>query len=301
MESGLVFNLQKYSLQDGPGIRTTVFLKGCPLNCAWCHNPESWSLKPGLSVLETRCLHCGECRAACTGSGIPEPPPGEPPGVASFCTLCNACVEACPSGARQQVGQPMTSAQVLDEVARDLIFYDESGGGVTFSGGEPLLQSDFLLDLLRGCRARHIHSAVDTSGFASSQLILRVAELTDLFLYDVKVMDPARHKAATGVSNVIILDNLRRLSRSGARLWIRVPVIPGINDDAENFHALGRFLDNLPGVERVDLLPYHRTGVSKFKRMGEVCHFSARPPTPAEVKPLADILIALKLPVFTLV
>ena len=267
MPSGLVFNIQKYSLHDGPGIRTTVFLKGCPLCCAWCHNPESISPRRELIVMEGRCAVCGECRSACPFAGqIPGdtvlPTRNEP------CTLCASCVEACPTGARQMVGREMTVAAVLDEVLQDRVFYDDSGGGVTFSGGEPLMQPRFVRALLEACRAHGLHTAVDTCGFGGLEHLLDWAPLTSLFLYDLKLMDDARHREFCGVSNAPILANLRRLAEVHYRIWLRVPVIPGVNDSEENFSAVAHFAASLRAIRQVNLLPYHPTGVAKFARLG---------------------------------
>ena len=263
MHHGIVFNIQRYSIHDGPGIRTTVFLKGCPLHCWWCHNPESQSPAAEVRVVERRCIECGECVEACPQlanheTGGPLPPP-------SNCTGCGACVEACPTGARQMVGRTMGVDDVLAELLRDRIFYDDSGGGVTFSGGEPLQQAEFLCGLLEACRAERLHTAVDTCGCAPHKTILQVAPLTDLFLYDLKVIDADLHREATGMSNAVILDNLKVLGQSGSRVWIRVPIVPGWNDSDERLTATARFVAAVPGVEQVQLLPYHELGRHKAR------------------------------------
>lgn len=268
MQTGLVFNIQKYSVHDGPGIRTTVFLKGCPLCCAWCHNPESRSASPEFIRNENRCLGCGECRAACPFAAA-LPGPGPLPTRIEDCTLCGRCVEACPTGARQLVGERRSVPEVLAEIEQDRAFYEESGGGATFSGGEPLSQPEFLKELLGACRARGIHTAVDTSGFACTEALLEVARLADLILFDVKLMDEVRHRQFTGVSNVPILENLRALDRLPAHLWLRVPLIPGVNDDAANLDALGRLAALLSSVRQVNVLPYHKLGTEKLRRLAE--------------------------------
>jgi len=266
METGLVFNIQRYSIQDGPGIRTTVFLKGCPMDCWWCHNPESQSPEPEIVVIEGRCMRCGECRKVCPqeGAGAPKTPDGD-----RRCIRCGACVAACPTGARQMVGRPMTAADVLAEVLKDRVFYEESGGGVTFSGGEPLLQPAFLKAVLAACRSARLHTAVDTCGFAPKEDLLAIAPLADLFLYDLKFMDEASHVRYTGASGAGILDNLRALGRVHGNIWIRVPIIPGINDSADHLEALARCASSLAGVRQVNVLPYHEAGAYKSARAGK--------------------------------
>jgi len=267
METGLVFNLQKYSVHDGPGIRTTVFLKGCPLRCAWCHNPESLSPRREILVVGQRCTACGECRAACpfgdrlAGAG-PLPPRPDP------CTLCGECVEACPTGARQLLGCEMTVAEVVAEVRKDRIFYEDSGGGVTISGGEPLSQPRFLVALAQALRAAGLHAALDTTGFGCTEHLLAAAGLSDLVLYDLKAFDETRHRELTGVSNRGILENLRALSAVHANIWIRIPVVPGFNDDLADLANLSAFVAGLRGVTLVNLLPFHRAGLHKYERLG---------------------------------
>jgi pyruvate formate lyase activating enzyme len=257
--SGLVSHVQRYSLHDGPGIRTTVFLKGCPLRCAWCHNPENLAPRPEVLVFESRCVRCGACASVC-------PQPGE--NRASECRHCGACVAVCPTGAREIVGRSMTVGEVMDEIEADRVFYDESGGGVTFSGGEPLMQHGFLRTMLETCRSRGVHTAVDTCGYAPWEVLEALAPWTDLFLYDLKLMDDARHREFTGVSNAVILENLEALDRARARLWLRIPVIPGINDTPVEIAAMAQFARALNQVSQIHLLPYHRTGIHKFERLG---------------------------------
>jgi pyruvate formate lyase activating enzyme len=268
METGIVSNIQKYSLQDGPGIRTTVFLKGCPLNCWWCHNPEGRSARPEIVVMESRCLRCGECIKICPESDedlLAETnllPPNQ-------CDRCGACVTACPSSARRMIGQEMTIAAVMAEILRDRIFYEESSGGATFSGGEPLMQPKFLAAILSQCRSQGIHTALDTCGFAPPETLLTIASLTDLVLYDLKFVDDALHTKFTGVSNTLILSNLRLLSRQPQNIWLRIPIIPSVNDQPRHLDELGRFVAALDNLQQVNLLPYHKTGMAKFQRLGE--------------------------------
>ncbi len=279
MQAGMVSNIQRYSTQDGPGIRTTVFLKGCPLNCWWCHNPEGRSGNPQVIIQESRCVLCGECIVICptAGSNSSDEAPRK---AGAECTLCGACVDACPTGARQMTGGRRTVDEVIAEVVKDSIFYDDSGGGVTFSGGEPLMQPRYLRALLEACRARGIHTAVDTCGYAPLENLRDAVPATDLFLYDLKFMDEASHIRYTGVSNAVILANLEELGQVHGNIWLRIPIIPGLNDSEDQLDAMARFAASVPGVRQVNLLPYHRTGVQKFKRLGQNYHLPGlRPPT----------------------
>ncbi|MGE5199575.1 MAG: glycyl-radical enzyme activating protein [Rhodospirillaceae bacterium] len=255
MLTGLVFNVQRFSVHDGPGVRTTVFMKGCPLSCAWCHNPESQSPSPEFVRLRHRCMTCGRC----TDDELDDP-------------VVNGRgeddVEACPTGALQGVGERVEPGALVTSLLRDRIFFDESGGGVTISGGEPLMQAAFVAETLRLLRAEGVHTALDTCGFGRWPDLREAAAHASLVLYDLKLMDAARHKSATGVSNELILDNLRALAGEHPAIWIRIPVIPGVNDDDGNVEASADFVRSVPGIRRVDLLPYHPTGEAKFARLG---------------------------------
>jgi pyruvate formate lyase activating enzyme len=266
---GRIFNLQRFSLQDGPGLRTTVFLKGCPLSCAWCHNPESQSAEPELVKVEGRCIACGGCH------GVSE---------------AEACVDVCPTGAQQLLGQDLSVAELVEEVLRDRPFFEQSGGGVTFSGGEPLMQPAFLLQALAELRRLGIHRALDTCGLGRQEDLLEAAALSDLVLFDLKHMDDAQHRAWTGAGNGAILANLEALGRVHGQIWIRVPVIPDVNDDAANLEATACFVARLPGVRRLDLLPYHSTGAAKFRRLGRKYALEQVPsPTTDRMAELADL------------
>lgn len=294
MPTGIVTNIQRYSLKDGPGIRTTVFLKGCPLSCAWCHNPETVSRQPEILVVEARCVRCGACVEACPN----HQPVGAPADVVAaaqilsgragwlggkpVCLLCGACVDECPTGARAMVGRAMTVKELLEELLADRVFYEDSGGGVTFSGGEPLLQFEFLHAALAACRERGLHTAVDTSGFAPREHVLAVAAVADLILYDVKLLDETRHHEFTGVPNERILANLRALAAMHSNIWLRVPLIPGVNDDPADLDAVARLAASLSGIRQVNLLPYHKTGIHKFARLGQQYHLTEIQPPSAE-------------------
>jgi len=263
--TGIVANVQRCSIHDGPGIRTTLFLKGCPLRCSWCHNPETLKPRFELALAPDRCLGCGECVRACpvqpAGASAPTwPPPPE-------CTLCAACADACPSGARTAIGRTFCPEELVALAERDRAFFDTSGGGVTFSGGEPLAQDDFLLECLRLARERGLHTAVDTCGHAHWETVRAVAGLADLVLYDLKLIDPDAHRRHTGVDNRTILANLRALSLEGVEVWVRVPLVPGVNDDRANIEATGAFLASLARAHPVFVLPYHTAAEAKGQRL----------------------------------
>lgn len=289
--TGFVFDIRKYSIQDGPGIRTTVFLKGCPLSCWWCHNPESQSKQPELIFRPERCIRCGTCREVCAPQAILWEAGELPRDLEERCTQCGDCAEVCAAEARQVAGWTASPAEVVAEIEADIPFYDESGGGVTFSGGEPLQQRAFLLECLRACRAREIHTAVDTCGFASWETFESIRPLTGLFLYDLKLMDSERHREFTGVPNEPILENLRRLAALKHPLVVRVPVIPGITAGPENIDQIGAFVAGLPGSIRVDILPYHNSAVGKYERLHRPYRLADTPsPSEAEMQAVAHRL-----------
>jgi pyruvate formate lyase activating enzyme len=295
--SGIVFDIKRFAIHDGPGIRTTVFFKGCPLHCWWCHNPESQSYHPELMIRANRCIGCGVCEEVCLHKAI------HYDGTRfvtdrEICQVSGACAANCYAGAREISGQEMSVAQVMGMIERDIPFYDQSGGGVTFSGGEPLSQAAFLAELLRACQSRDIHTTLDTSGYAPWETLDRVREHIDLFLYDLKIMDDEAHQKYTGGSNQVIMSNLRALSERGHHLVVRVPVIPGINNSQENLEASGAFLASLPNLEAIHLSGYHDIGIAKYESLGLVYQLpEQRPPTPEELTHAAEVLRGYNLPV----
>ena len=263
----VVFDIQRFSLNDGPGIRTIVFLKGCPLNCLWCHNPESKSQKSELMLYLAKCIGCGDCVSACADGLHSFGADGQHIIDRKQCRQCGACEAAC-SGAIKLCGKPMSVDEVLREVMKDSVFYANSGGGLTISGGEPLMQADFTLALLKAAKESGIHTAIETSGYAKWEVIDSLADYVDLFLWDVKESDSDRHKTFTGVDNTLILSNLHRLNDRGAKVVLRCPIIPGCNDRKEHLEAIGRMAEELSCVERVDIEPYHPMGKSKAEALG---------------------------------
>ncbi len=278
-DSGIIFDIKRYAIHDGPGIRTTIFLKGCPVACQWCHNPEGIDPAPFVAYKKERCIRCGICVENCPEKALGLDSEGVIPS-GSPCKNCFACTEICPAEAREQVGKSMSTQALLSEIIKDTPFYETSGGGVTFSGGEPLLQVDFLLELLKLCGKEKIHRAVDTTGYTSLEALMRVAEHTDLFLFDLKMMDSEKHKRYTGVSNHLIIDNLRLLAERGGDIVIRIPFIPGINDDLENLERTGSFLNRLPNITKVDILPYHDFQKGKYNHFN-MSHGTENVPLPS--------------------
>ncbi len=266
---GNVFNIQRFSIEDGPGIRSTVFLKGCPLRCLWCSNPESQLSSPQVGYRQSVCIHCGRCFKACDQGAICLEN-GEPPRVKidrRMCSVCGKCVDACPAGALKTYGKRMTVEEVYEEIGRDAGYYSKSGGGVTVSGGEAMAQAEFTIALLKKCKAAGIHTVLDTCGFYDNKLVNEVCDYVDLVLYDIKHMDNEEHIRCTGVSNKLILENARLFVQRGVDMWIRVPLIPGFNDSPKNLEDTALFVRNLrPGLS-VTLLPYHNFGQNKYKML----------------------------------
>jgi len=256
-------------VHDGPGIRTAVFVKGCPLRCLWCHNPESQAREPELGFLARRCIEdCDDCIRACRDDALVASRDDGAPAITirrERCTLCRDCVTACPTGGMTVIGESMTVEQVFAQVRRNQSFYRHSGGGVTVTGGEPLTQWAFVRALLRRCREHAISTALDTCGHGSWEHLSAMLEFTDLLLYDVKEIDSATHARLTGVPNTAILDNLRRAAELGVPTAVRIPLIPGHNDSEANVRAIGELVRQLPNVVQIELLPYHRLGETKYR------------------------------------
>lgn len=267
MASGTVFNIQKFSINDGPGIRTTVFLKGCPLGCLWCHNPESKRAAPEMFFDTGKCTYCGRCATACE-SQLHTFDGGVHIYDRESCTLCGKCAEACFVGALEITGKQMSAEEVIGEVMRDEVFYETSGGGLTLSGGEPLLQLDFTLEILRLAKKKGLHTAMETCGYARREAIQSVAPLVDLFLFDYKETSPERHREYTGVDNSLILDNLRYLDSVEKSIILRCPIIPGYNDRDEHLRGIAAMAESLKSIVEVNIEPYHPLGMGKSALLG---------------------------------
>lgn len=293
---GYVASIKRYMIHDGPGIRSTVFLKGCPLRCLWCSSPQTWSPEPRVIYRARSCISCLQCVEECpagslapAGGGTGEPRTDVPddqgsdpvnPGIIidrERCTGCGRCVDICPSGALGLDGSRMSSEQVVDTVKKDLPYYRKSGGGVTLSGGEPTVQADFLIEILRGCRREGIHTAVETTGCTGWKSLREILPLVDLLLYDLKHMDPGQHAELTGRDNELILRNLERACREDhAPIVVHIPLVPGCNDDRGNLDALLDYLEGL-GLIKLGVLPFHKLGLHEYEELGITCSLEDRP------------------------
>lgn len=298
---GMIFNVQHYCIHDGPGIRTTVFLKGCPLRCLWCQNPESYLSHPQLFYNGEKCTGCGKCLEVCTHGTIMVEQ-GKAVHDRALCRGCGACTAVCLQEAAELVGMQKTAGEVFKQILQDKIFYESSGGGATLSGGEPLYQPEFSTAILRLCKEEGIHTAMETSGYARWPVLEQVLPHVDLVLYDLKHMDPLEHQKCTGVSNELILDNLTRIYQQwGKPLIIRIPVIPGYNDTLENMEAAAKFVaGKLAASVPVHLLPYHRLGTAKNEQLGAVGNsFACDPPTEERMEEIKHIFVSHNLTVQT--
>ena len=259
MLTATLFDIERNSYVDGPGIRTTVFFKGCNLRCAWCHNPESQSPKPQMMFYKNKCTGCGKCKEKC-------------PNHLESCELCGKCTLYCPHDAREICGKEYTVDEVMREILKDKAFYDHSGGGVTFSGGECMLQIDFLEEILKVCKENGIHTAVDTAGHVPYEYFERILPYTNLFLYDVKCYDSEKHKKYTGVRNELILENLKKLLATGKSVWVRIPIIPTVNDTVEEIQRIKAYISSCGKPEKIELLPYHAMGEHKYAAINRESH-----------------------------
>ena len=263
MKNGIIFDIERSSYVDGPGIRTTVFFKGCNLRCAWCHNPESQSGTPQMMLYKNKCTGCGKCKEKC------------PHGL-NTCTLCGRCTVYCPNDVREICGREIDTDGVMREILKDKELYTLSGGGATFSGGECMLQIDFLTEILKRCKESGIHTAVDTAGHVPYESFERVLPYTDLFLYDIKCVDSEKHRQYTGVGNELILENLKKLLTLGAPVWVRIPIVSAVNDSECEMKNIRGFLDMHGLPKKVELLPYHAMGEHKYSAIGKTVQtFSA--------------------------
>jgi len=277
MKRGLIFDIKRYAIHDGPGIRTTVFFKGCPLHCPWCHNPEGQGLDPELSFNKTRCLRgCSECIKICPKDALSR--------VnhdilidREKCDLCGDCAPVCPTEALEIIGRELSVEDIMEEIEKDRVFYEESAGGVTFSGGEPLAQLEFLNSVLDKCKKKGLHTVLDTCGYVPYDDLEEIAKKINLFLYDFKLIDDKKHQEAIGVSNKLIIENLKKLSEMGSKIVVRIPIIEGVNDADENITRTAKFIASLPGIKEISLLPYHKGGRQKYARLSKASKMDKTP------------------------
>ena len=272
MEKGIVFNIQKFCIHDGDGIRTCVFLKGCPLRCIWCHNPESLEKTPNLSFNKLKCSSCGRCLPACSARVIEN---GTLKLLREKCVMCGKCEEVCLNDVNEIIGKEMTATEILDQVIKDKIFYDTSGGGITITGGEPSYQPHFTLELLTLSKEAGISLAIETCGIGSRDFYKKAADLGTTFLFDIKCIDPLCHKELTGADNAHIIENLQYLIDRGADIIIRLPLVPDCNDSDEDIEKLSDFLNKNKGRYRyAEIMPYHTLGVGKSERIGTTASYT---------------------------
>jgi len=267
-KEGIIFNIQRYSIHDGPGIRTTVFLKGCPLRCKWCSNPESINPFPELFLRQERCDQCGQCLDICIPKAISYD--NDTIQIKRVdCNLCMKCIEVCPLNVINSIGKKTSINEIISEVMQDELFYNNSGGGVTISGGEPLFQLEFTLNLLKEFKKKALHTTIDTTGYAKSEDLDKILPYTDLILFDIKHLNPEIHQKGTGVANDLILKNFKTCLKRGMKIWVRVPIIPDFNDSSQYIAKLAKYLSEEP-VEKISLLKYHEWGKHKYKYLDRV-------------------------------
>jgi len=290
--TGLVTDFQRFSIHDGPGIRTIVFMKGCPLHCSWCANPETISSSPEIMLIPHNCIGCGKCIQVCPVHCLRESDDRITTLDRNSCLLpsCSACQQVCYASAINISGRYMTVDEVMTEVMRDSEFYERTGGGVTFSGGEPFAQPDFLMELARSAKARNLHTAVETSGHVSWNILSPILAFLDIVLFDIKHMDPEMHKQGTGVHNRMILANLKRIDSMGIPLRIRLPLVPGFNDSMENIRKTASFIATFSNLEALDILPYHRMGEPKWGQLDQsYALHDVKPHTLEHLNEMSDI------------
>jgi pyruvate formate lyase activating enzyme len=273
---GLIFDIQRFSVHDGPGIRTAVFLKGCEFRCAWCQNPEGLSAAIRLWHFEKRCVGCGECIPSCPEKALSSGGPSKVLIDQQACTLCSRCIEVCPSGALAYDGREVEAGEVIAEVEKDRVFHEVSGGGVTLTGGEPLCQPEFSAEILRGCRERGISTVVETALALDESAVDMVRPWVDLFLVDLKLADPEAHRSWTGFSNETVRKNFERLVRQGAAVQARIPLIPDVTATEDNLRALGRYVRSLNGHVPIELINFNPLARDKYRGMGRPYHFDGR-------------------------
>ena len=266
MRKATIFDIEKFAVHDGPGIRTTLFFKGCPLHCIWCHNPESQRREKEIFFSPEKCIGCGWCFGICPKHCHIAGPPRR--FDRTNCIRCGKCTEKCYAGALEQVGQDMTVGEVLEEVLKDKVFYENSGGGITLSGGEPMESFEFLRELLPGAKQAGLHICIETCGHAPWKRYEWLLPYIDLFLYDIKATDPEKHRNFTGVTNELILENLRKIDENGGKTILRCPLVPGVNDEEEHLHAVAALANTLKNVREINVEPYHPLGISKCARLG---------------------------------
>jgi len=290
-KKGVIFNFVTGSFVDGYGVRTTVFLKGCPLRCIWCCNPEGQEIHPEIKLTPSLCNLCGRCVQACPTGAIRLNPQLEDERCyidRKLCTNCGKCVELCLTGAIDVFGKYVTADELFSLIKKGEMYYRSSNGGVTLGGGEPTFQSDFAYAILQKCKENHINIALDTCGYTKTDLGLKLLMEADLLLYDLKGMDPVEHFRNTGVSNEIILSNLKKLDKMRKEIIIRMPIVPSYNDSEWNIKSTANLLSQLKSVKRVDLLPYHEYGKIKYKQLGREYRCQAKPPTMEQMKSIKE-------------